>query len=90
MVFNQDQIDQIIKQSEYNDETREWAIAPFYYRDRNVNFPKLGQVKNNELIDFERDKKELIFRELTRKEEINKIKASYRISDVVRNAREQN
>lgn len=52
MVFNQNQIEQIIKQSEYNDETREWAIAPFYYRDRNVNFPKLGQSKNSELIEF--------------------------------------
>ena len=55
-----------------------------------MNFPKLGNSKNSELIEFEKEKKELIFRELTRKEEITKIKASYRISDVVKGAREQN
>ena len=88
MLLTQDQIQQIIQQSEFNDETREWAIAPFYYRDRNINFPKLGNVKNAELIEFEKEKKELIFRELTRKEEMHKAKASYRISDVVKGARE--
>lgn len=50
MILSQQQIDQIVAQSEFNEETREWIIAPFYYRDRNVNFPKLGNNKNSELI----------------------------------------
>ena len=62
-------------------------IAPFYYRDRNVNFPKLPPSQTKELIQFEKDKKELIFRDMTRKEELSKVMAPYKISDVVRNAR---
>lgn len=52
MILSQQQIEQILAQSELNPETREWIIAPFYYRDRNVNFPKLGANKSNELIEF--------------------------------------
>lgn len=54
MILTADQIEQIVQQSEFNDETREWVIAPFYYRERNVNFPKLGSSKNTELIEHER------------------------------------
>ena len=50
MLLTQDQIEQILSQSEYNDETRDWIIAPFYYRDRNVNFPKLPPAQTKELI----------------------------------------
>lgn len=47
MMLNPTQLEQIISQSEYNDETKEWVIIPFYYRERNINFPKLGNNKNN-------------------------------------------
>lgn len=67
MLLNQTQIDQIISQSEYIEETREWIIAPFVYRERNINFPKLGSNKNTELIEFEKDKKELIFKDMPKK-----------------------
>ena len=67
MLLTQDQIEQILSQSEYNDETRDWIIAPFYYRDRNVNFPKLPPAQTKELIQHQKDKKELVFRDLTRK-----------------------
>lgn len=43
MLLTSDQIELIVQQSEYNDETKEWTIAPFYYREKNINFPKLPE-----------------------------------------------
>jgi len=57
MLLTNDQIEQIVQQSEYNDETKEWTIVPFYYREKNINFPKLPEPQRKELIQNEKEKK---------------------------------
>ena len=54
MLLTNDQIELIVQQSEYNDETKEWTIAPFYYREKTVNFPKLPDPQRKELIQNEK------------------------------------
>ena len=40
--MNQDQIDHIVNNSEWNEEKEEWNIPNFTYREKNMGLPKLS------------------------------------------------
>ena len=39
--MNQDQLDIIVNNSDWDEEKREWAIPNFVYKERLVNLPKI-------------------------------------------------
>ena len=89
ILMNPDQVETIINNAQWNEEGRQWDIPHFTYREKVVNFPKLhGMTKD--MIDQERDRKEIVFRDSKRDKDFDK-RASYdgyKINSIVRNARE--
>ena len=56
ILMNNDQLETIINNSEWDEERREWVVPHFTYRERMVNFPKLHGM-SKEMIEQERDRK---------------------------------
>ena len=75
--------------SEWDEERREWIVPHFTYRERMVNFPKLHGM-NKEMIEQERDRKEIVFRDSRRDREVEKRTSydGYKMNQIVKNARE--
>ena len=54
--MNSDQLENIMNNSEWDEERREWNVPHFTYRERMINFPKLHGM-SKEMIEQERDRK---------------------------------
>lgn len=61
VLMTPEQINQISDLSEWNEERREYIVPAFTYRERNINFPKLSNQQNKDLLENERLKKEVYF-----------------------------
>ena len=47
--MNQDQLDMIVNNSEWNEEKREWNVPNFSYKERFVQLPKLGRGEHRDV-----------------------------------------
>ena len=61
ILMTQDQQETVLKNADWSESKREWYIPHFTYREKMVNFPKMGGM-NREMVEQERDKKEIIFK----------------------------
>ena len=84
--MNEDQLDLIVNNSDWNEEKRQWTIPNFVYRERFVSLPKLQSGKE---LSEEKEKKEVIFRN-SRKEIYDKREESFKMNQIVRDARQSN
>ena len=61
--MNQEQLDHIVLNSEWNEERQDWLVPNFNYREKNTGLPKLsGKMTRNESTELEKEKKEVIFK----------------------------
>lgn len=56
-------MNQIMDMCEWSEERRDFIVPSFTYRDRNLGFPKLSAQQTKDLLDSERQKKEIVFRD---------------------------
>lgn len=61
VLMTTEQINQISDLSEWNEEKREFVVPAFTYREKNISFPKLTSQQNKDLLENERQKKEVYF-----------------------------
>jgi len=93
--MSSDQIDMIINNSEWDEEKREWKVPYFTYREKNVNLPKLmSKEMTREMVETEKEKKELFFRNSKRDNETSNKRGSpddgFKLNNIVENARRVN
>ena len=93
ILMNQEQIEHIVNNSEWNEETKEWKVPSFVYKEKNSGLPKLSShsisTPSKELIDVEKEKekREVIFKNNGRHEEKGS-SAGFKVNKVLQNARD--
>ena len=87
ILMNNDQLETIMKNADWDEEKREWVVPHFTYRERMVNFPKLGGM-SKEMIEQERDKKEIVFRDSRRDDPKRSSYDGYKMNGIIKHARE--
>ena len=87
MLLNEEQIEEILIESEYYEEDLEWEVAPFYLRDHILKFPKISTA-TSKILEAEKKKKEVVFVGVPERKNKDKLVVTIRPSDIVRNARE--
>ena len=90
--MGQDQIDHVINHSEWNEETKEWKIPYFTYKEKNMGLPKLqANTTSNflprESIEVEKDKKEITFKASIKNEEKSSSSTGFKVNNILKNAR---
>ena len=66
MLMSQEQIEYIVLNSEWSEERKEWNVPCFTYKEKNMGFPKLAK---RESIEADKEKKEVVFKSASKKED---------------------